>query len=487
MNESALLGNSRKTESTSFLGPFSKHASVKSEMSHNSLSICDDMTVEGHDNEGQHRECFFGRRVQHARKFCGLGWYQTPARAQIASHTVGYIGDNDNFWPAQTNQTVLLTTPPNLGQWNCSSGFGQILFWAPAQMEAQLSPLPQLRLNPSPGSPARVRLASKFSPFFPTTIFFFLFSIFVVVWGVSCGVCVQDSRGASQDSPPPDPPKNSLLFFHSPATFFVLSPSLGCPYFGWCFEGLHPRMCTLGLSNSKRAHFKAPALQTQPKFHEKTPERERENKSVSQERETAKKSSKIWAPNPSGPLRAAHHRTHPPPQQHPPTTPPTTNTTHNEHQRSGQIRLKKMAKCGQKESVPSQSFFRGKREGFVTEIVTDTKKTTDKNDPFSNVGNNHGKKVGGQKWGKMQCGVRACDSNTLVFMGCVLGEVSCSCRVDLRVLILSPFRLRPDARPGLCSPVGTHRGPDQCHSWLWLLRRHGFLMALHVITASGCN
>ena len=118
--------------------PFSKHASVKSEMSHNSLSICDDMTVEGHDNEGQHRECFFGRRVQHARKFCGLGWYQTPARAQIASHTVGCIGDNDHFWPVdfwpvpllavdfwpaqllarlltQTNRTVLLTTPPNLG------------------------------------------------------------------------------------------------------------------------------------------------------------------------------------------------------------------------------------------------------------------------------------------------------------------------------------------------------------------------------------
>ena len=62
----------------------------------------------------------------------------------------------------------------------------------------------------------------------------------------------------------------------------------------------------------------------------------------------------------------------------------------------------------------------------------------------------------------------------------VPGDVSCSCRVaHLRCPELVSFCLRQAARPGLCSPVGTHRGPDKCHCWLWGLRRHGFLMALH--------
>ena len=51
-------------------------------------------------------------------------------------------------------------------------------------------------------------------------------------------------------------------------------------------------MCTFGLSGSKRAHFRVPALPTPPKFHEKTPrEREKERK-WGRERE---KSAKFWA------------------------------------------------------------------------------------------------------------------------------------------------------------------------------------------------
>ena len=59
----------------------------------------------------------------------------------------------------------------------------------------------------------------------------------------------------------------------------------------WCFGRSGPQMCLLnpgGLwgvhttrqpENSKRAHFRTPALQTPPKFHEKTPrEGEKERK-----------------------------------------------------------------------------------------------------------------------------------------------------------------------------------------------------------------
>ena len=41
--------------------------------------------------------------------------------------------------------------------------------------------------------------------------------------------------------------------------------------------GLGPPGFTRQPENSKRAHLSAPALQTPPKFHEKTPEREDEN------------------------------------------------------------------------------------------------------------------------------------------------------------------------------------------------------------------
>ena len=51
--------------------------------------------------------------------------------------------------------------------------------------------------------------------------------------------------------------------------------------------------------NSKRAHLSAPALQTPPKFNEKTPREGRKERILRRERE--KKSAKFWASHPSGP------------------------------------------------------------------------------------------------------------------------------------------------------------------------------------------
>ena len=85
----------------------------------------------------------------------------------------------------------------------------------------------------------------------------------------------------------------------------TLRPAPSPPLQGhtWVWPPPSIEMCTFGLS--KRAHFRPPALQTQPKFHEKTP-RERETKN-----ETGggrwKKSAKVWAPHPSGPHPSGPH------------------------------------------------------------------------------------------------------------------------------------------------------------------------------------
>ena len=65
--------------------------------------------------------------------------------------------------------------------------------------------------------------------------------------------------------------------------------------------------------NSKRAHFRSLALQTPPKFHESTPEREKKERKLWRERE--KKSAKFWAPT----LRAPTPR---PLSKDPPCHPP---------------------------------------------------------------------------------------------------------------------------------------------------------------------
>ena len=42
--------------------------------------------------------------------------------------------------------------------------------------------------------------------------------------------------------------------------------------------------------------------------------------------------------------------------------------------------------------MPKSIFFPGRGQGFKSESVTDTRATTDKNDPFLNMGFKHGKK-----------------------------------------------------------------------------------------------
>ena len=70
--------------------------------------------------------------------------------------------------------------------------------------------------------------------------------------------------------------------------------------------------------NSKRTHLRVPALQTPPKFHEKTPEREKESE---------KKKREIFGPHPSGPhpssptLRAPTFSESGPPPLRDPTPP----------------------------------------------------------------------------------------------------------------------------------------------------------------------
>ena len=92
------------------------------------------------------------------------------------------------------------------------------------------------------------------------------------------------------DNPPPDRPKFRSFFSLLPPPFWSFCVSLGVLSlnFGGVFEG---RSCetpaappdraagarTRQPENSKRAHFRAPALQTPPKFHAKTP-RERKKK-----------------------------------------------------------------------------------------------------------------------------------------------------------------------------------------------------------------
>ena len=133
-----------------------------------------------------------------------------------------------------------------------------------------------------------------------------------------------------QDRPPPDrPPPDKFRSFFSLSRRKIRSflPSLGVFSwnFGGVFEDRDPQMCTfgaLGLScetpaappdraaeNSKRAHLSAPALQTPPKFHEKTSQREK--KRTNFPAGEGKKSAIFWAPHPSGLHPSRPHFFHP--------------------------------------------------------------------------------------------------------------------------------------------------------------------------------
>ena len=106
--------------------------------------------------------------------------------------------------------------------------------------------------------------------------------------------------------------QNFAFFFPSPATIFFLSSlcwgsSRGilvflkrrgrqmCMFSGCRVKPRRPpsrRGFTQQPENSKCAHFRDPALQTPPKFHERTPKREKERKLW---RERKKKKAKFWA------------------------------------------------------------------------------------------------------------------------------------------------------------------------------------------------
>ena len=70
--------------------------------------------------------------------------------------------------------------------------------------------------------------------------------------------------------------------------------------------------------NSKRAHLSALALQTPPKFHEKTPREGRKERILRRDRE---KSAKFWASHPSGPHPSGLHPSNPHPSNPHPSGP----------------------------------------------------------------------------------------------------------------------------------------------------------------------
>ena len=133
----------------------------------------------------------------------------------------------------------------------------------------------------------------------------------------------------------PGTAQNFALFFPSPAATFVLffhSMGVFSLNFG-VFEAPGPsnvHVWALGLScetpaappdraagartrqpeNSKRAHLSAPALQTPPKFHEKTPREGKKERIFRRDRE--KKSAKFRAPTLRTPTLRGPTLLHPP-------------------------------------------------------------------------------------------------------------------------------------------------------------------------------
>ena len=211
-----------------------------------------------------------------------------------------------HFWPApllarllaQTDRTVLQTISPNLVQCNCSSGFGQFLF-----------------------------LFSFFN-------FCVLLLVLCVVWGVCSRFSWMRPRfGCSPGpplprTPPPQDPKspaqNFALFSFSRHNFLSFFPLLGVLSlnFGGVLEDWDPQMFTFGISGCRPAAlgppgfqttarelqtctFQGRAIQTPPKFNERTPKRGRKERKLWQER---KKGQNFGPPtHPSGPHPSGLH------------------------------------------------------------------------------------------------------------------------------------------------------------------------------------
>ena len=62
--------------------------------------------------------------------------------------------------------------------------------------------------------------------------------------------------------------------------------------------------------------------------------------------------------------------------------------------------------------MPKSIFFPGREEGFETKSVTDTRATTDKNDPFLNMGLKHGKQWVEKNGAKCNMGFGRITKNT---------------------------------------------------------------------------
>ena len=62
--------------------------------------------------------------------------------------------------------------------------------------------------------------------------------------------------------------------------------------------------------------------------------------------------------------------------------------------------------------MPKSIFFSGKGRGFESKSVTDTRATTDKNDPFLNMGFKHGKKWVDKNGAKCNMGFGRITQNT---------------------------------------------------------------------------
>ena len=132
--------------------------------------------------------------------------------------------------------------------------------------------------------------------------------VWLVLWWCSrCGVStqttpsrVQDFRGCSPTSPPPDPPSPPTGPPSPPTDPLPPDRPKFRPFFSFSHHNFHclGPYVEFWPKNSKRAHFRAPALQTPPNFNERSPKRERKTENVAGEEK--KKKARNFGPPPCG-------------------------------------------------------------------------------------------------------------------------------------------------------------------------------------------
>ena len=157
-------------------------------------------------------------------------------------------------------------------------------------------------------------LFSFFSFSFFRFFFFFLlfFFLFFFCFALSLTSHPLTAFRQTSHSPPPLPqtalPQTALR--RTAQNFILSSLFWGSSRAMWVvFEDQGPQYVHVGFTrqpeNSKRAHFRAPALQTPPKFHERTPqERGKKERKLWREREKKARNyglPTLQGPHPSGP------------------------------------------------------------------------------------------------------------------------------------------------------------------------------------------